>query len=87
LDAPAQLASPMKIRINKATDPGAWYAQHVGKTIDVERIEISRSPSQGIPEDVYWCREGGEGAYNPLNYVRMSDAAEVVPHSWDHTEG
>lgn len=70
-----QKRKTMTIRINKATDPGAWYAAHVGKVLPVERVEINRSPSQGIPEDVYWCREGG--TYNAINYVRKSDATEV----------
>lgn len=65
----------MKIRINKCTDARAWYANRVGQTLAVERVEINRDPSQGIPEDVYWCREGG--TYNCLNYVRASDATEV----------
>lgn len=64
----------MKIRINKCTDPRAWYADRVGQTLDVEWAEINRRPDQGIPEDVYWCREGGD--YNPINYVRKSDAGE-----------
>jgi hypothetical protein len=38
----------------------------------VERHEINRHPSQGISEDVYWCREGG--TYNAINYVLCSDA-------------
>lgn len=65
----------MKIRINKVTDSGAWYAKHVGNVLDVEFFEINRRPDQGIPEDVYWCREGG--VYNPINYVRKSDATEA----------
>lgn len=67
----------MNIRINKATDPFAWYAKHVGTVLPVERVEINRHPFQGIPEDVYWCREGG--TYNPINYVRKSDATELPP--------
>lgn len=65
----------MQIRINKCTDAGAWYADRVGHVLPVERIEINRRPDQGIPEDVYWCREGG--TYNPINYVRKSDATEL----------
>lgn len=65
----------MQILINKVTYPGAWYAKHVGKILPVEFVEINRRPDQGIPEDVYWCREGG--TYNPINYVRKSDATEV----------
>ena len=74
----------MQIRINKASDPGAWYAQHVGKILPVERVEINRHPSQGIPEDVYWCREGG--TYNPINYVRKSDATECPVKTKPWTE-
>ncbi len=62
----------MKIRINKCTDSSAWYADRVGQTLHVERMEINRHPDQGIPENVYWCREGG--IYNAINYVRQSDA-------------
>lgn len=65
----------MIIRIKKCTDPRAWYADRVGQTMVAERFEKNRRPEQGIPEDVYWCREGGY--YNPINYVRASDA-EVV---------
>lgn len=66
---------PLSIRINKVTDPGAWYADRIGQVLPVEYYEINRRPDQGIPEDVYWCREGG--TYNALNYVRMSDATRV----------
>jgi hypothetical protein len=65
----------MNIRILRCTDPGAWYADKIGQTLPVERIEYNRHPGQGIPEDVYWCREGG--VYNAINYVRMSDAVIV----------
>lgn len=65
----------MRIRITKVTDSTAWYAPHVGKVLDVERFELNRHSSQGIPEDVYWCREGG--TFNAINYVRASDATEV----------
>jgi hypothetical protein len=73
----------MHIRINKVTDPHAWYAEHVGKVLPVERVEINRRPDQGIPEDVYWCREGG--TYNAINYVRKSDATELVENE-EHKE-
>lgn len=66
----------LHIRIDKCTDPLAWYAGRVGQTLAVERHEINRHPSQGIPEDVYWCREGG--VYNCINYVRASDAT-IIP--------
>jgi len=65
----------MKIRIDKCTSPSAWYANRVGEVLPVVRFEANRHPAQGIPEDVYWCREGG--TYNALNYVRRSDATEV----------
>ena len=65
----------MNIRINKATNPGAWYANRVGKVLPVESVEINRRPEQGIPEDVYWVRTGD--SYNTINYVRKSDAIEV----------
>lgn len=70
----------MNIRILKCTDRSAWYRDRVGQTLPVERHEINRHPSQGIPEDVFWCREGG--TYNPINYVRASDA-EVVANKKD----
>jgi hypothetical protein len=70
-----KLLKPLRIRINKATERGAWYARHIGQVLPVEIVEINRRPDQGIPEDVYWCREGG--VYNPINYVRKSDATEV----------
>lgn len=72
---PQQPAATLRIRIIKATDPSAWYASHVGKVMAVVSCETNVYPSQGIPEDVYWCREGGR--FNPLNWVRVSDA-EVV---------
>lgn len=65
----------MKIRINKCPN-GGWYAKRIGEVLDVERVEVLRHPSQGIPEDVYWCREGG--IYNCINYVRASDATIVA---------
>ncbi len=65
----------MIIRINKCTDPHAWYAGRVGEAMSVEWEEINRRPDQGIPEDVYWCREGG--VYNCINYVRKSDATQI----------
>jgi hypothetical protein len=55
--------------------------------LPVERYEVNRHPSQGIPEDVYWCREGG--TYNCLNYVRASDAtivADTTPDKITHLE-
>ncbi len=69
----------MTIRIDKCTDHGAWYSGLVGKSIAVERAERNRHEGQGIPEDVYWCREGGK--YNALNYVRASDATIVMDAS------
>ncbi len=63
------------IRITQVTDPFAWYSDRVGQILAVEWFEPNRDPSQGIPEDVYWCREGGQ--YDCLNYVRKSDATEV----------
>ena len=66
----------MKILINKSTSSTAWYASRIGETLPVERVEINRHPSQGIPDDVYWCREGGR--YNCINYVRASDATVVL---------
>lgn len=65
----------MTIRIDKCTDPFAWYAGLVGQQFTVEWVEPNKHPSQGIPEDVYWCREGG--LYNLVNYVRQSDATEI----------
>jgi len=66
----------MIIRVNKCTDPYAWYAERIGQTLLVERVEVNGHPDQGIPEDVYWCREGG--VYNPINYVRASDATVLI---------
>lgn len=63
------------IRIDRCTDSGSWYSQLVGKIIPFERLEICVHQGQGIPEDVYWCREGG--TYNPINWVRRSDATEL----------
>lgn len=65
----------MTILITKCADALAWYADRVGKTMPVERIEINRRHDQGLPEDVYWCREGG--VYNCINYVRASDATLI----------
>jgi hypothetical protein len=62
----------MKIKIDKSSCPSAWYAERIGQTLEVIHHEINRHPSQGIPEDVYWCRTGD--AYNTLNYIRASDA-------------
>lgn len=66
---------PLHIRIDKCADPRAWYRDRVGQTLPVEWCETLRSGDQGIPEDVYWCREGG--TYNCINWVRRSDATEV----------
>jgi len=65
----------MTIRINKSTDSGSWYANRIGEIHRVEWFERNRSPAQGIPEDVYWCREGGR--YNPVNWIRASDVMVV----------
>lgn len=67
----------MTIRIDKCSFASAWYANRVGELFEVERTEKNRSPLQGIPGDVYWCREGGR--YNPINYVLQSDATVVKP--------
>lgn len=61
----------MTIKINQCPH-GEWYRDRIGQVFTVSRHEISRHSSQGIPEDVYWVREGG--TYNALNYVRASDA-------------
>jgi hypothetical protein len=64
------------ILIEKCTSPTAWYRDKVGQTLVAYRYEKNEHPSQGIPEDVWWCREGG--MYNCLNYVRASDA-KLIP--------
>lgn len=66
----------MLVKINQCPN-GEWYRDRVGQVLQVVRFEASRDPSQGIPEDVYWCREGG--TYNCLNYVRASDTSVVEP--------
>ena len=66
----------MSIRILKCSYLSAWYKDRIGHTMPVEWFEVNRHPYQGIPEDVYWCREGG--IFNAINYVLSSDA-EVVP--------
>lgn len=66
----------MTILITQCSNPFAWYADRVGQKFYVEMVEINKHPSQGIPEDVYWCREGG--VYNPINYVLKSDATQVI---------
>lgn len=68
----------MRIKITKCTDSLAWYAHRVGQTLPVEWAEKNDHPSQGIPEDVFWCREGGP--YNCINYIRASDA-EVLANT------
>lgn len=65
----------MLIQIIQCSSPGAWYADRIGQTLVAEWLETNRHPHQGIPEDVYWCREGG--TYNTPNYVRVSDAVVV----------
>jgi hypothetical protein len=52
--------------------------------MNVERHEVNRRPDQGLPEDVFWCREGG--TYNCINYVRVSDA-EVLSNQADMPSG
>lgn len=69
--------SMLLIKIISCTDPSAWYSSLVGKTVVAERFEPKRDPSQGIPEDVYWVREGG--TYNPINWVRASDVSALEP--------
>ena len=66
----------MTIRIDKCSTRTAWYRDRVGQTLPVERFERNLRPDQGIPEDVYWCREGG--IYNCINYVRASDATVLA---------
>lgn len=68
----------MKIRINQCPN-GEWYRDRIGQILSVYRWELCRHPGQGIPENVYWCREGG--AYNCMNYVRVSDATVVTETS------
>ena len=60
------------ILINRATDPLAWYAERIGEIMVVEREENFRELRN---EGVYLCREGG--IYNPINFVRCSDATVV----------
>ncbi len=66
----------MFIHIKRCSNPSAWYNNRVGEALLVYKHEINRHPSQGIPEDVYWCREGG--TYNALNYVLASDATALM---------
>lgn len=66
----------MQILILKSTSPSSWYANRIGEVLPVVRFEKNNHPAQGIPEDVFWCREGGE--YNALNYVRKSDATLIT---------
>lgn len=64
------------IRIDKCSNDG-WYRDRIGQVMHVEWSEVNRSPDQGLPGDVYWCREGGD--FNPINYVLQSDATVVLP--------
>lgn len=64
------------IKIEKCTSPEAWYRDRIGQTLRTEGYEVRRHAAQGIPEDVWWCREGG--TYNAINYVRASDAKVVA---------
>jgi hypothetical protein len=64
----------MKIKILRCSG-NYWYADKVGQVKDLTRRENLWSKYQGIPGDVYWCREGG--IYNASNWVLCSDA-EVV---------
>lgn len=65
----------MIITINQCPH-SEWYCDRIGHSFPVSRHEINRHPSQGIPENVYWVREGG--TYNALNYVRESDATVLA---------
>lgn len=65
----------MKIRVLKCSDSRYWYSDLIGQLLEVYRVEKNIRPDQGIPGDVYWCREGG--TYNPINFVLKSDAEEI----------
>lgn len=69
------MSGPLYVRIDKCSRGGSWYEKRVGQVLPVERVEINRHPDQGLPGDVYWCREGG--TYNAINYVLQSDATVV----------
>lgn len=66
--------SVLNIRIDKCSN-GGWYRDRIGQILPVEWAEHLHNESQGIPGDVYWCREGG--TYNCINYVLQSDATVV----------
>lgn len=67
--------SALNIRIDKCSN-GGWYRYRIGQILPVERVEHLNNESQGIPADVYWCREGG--IYNCINWVLQSDATAVT---------
>ncbi len=69
------MPTPRHIRIERCSDSRLWYATKVGQTLPYEWFELNRSSSQGLPGDVYWCREGG--TYNAINWILASDAVEV----------
>ncbi len=60
--APRLDGGPRKVRVDRCTNSGAWYADKVGQIVPIEFID-----SEG-----YWGREGG--TYNCINVIRKSDA-------------
>lgn len=64
----------MRIKITQCPNR-EWYRTLVGQVLKVEMVEFVHSKDQGLPEHVYWCKEGPKA--HVINWVRFSDA-EVV---------
>ncbi len=57
---------PRRVRIDRCSRNGSWYADRIGQTVLCEFID----------NDGYWAREGG--VYNCINVIRKEDA-ELLP--------
>lgn len=63
LPRPPRLDSgPRKVRIERCTNNGAWYAARIGQVVPIESID----------DEGYWGREGG--TFNCINVIRKCDA-------------
>ncbi len=58
---PGRTNGPIRIRVKRCTNPGAWYEERIGEEVVAEFMD-----SEG-----YWAREGG--IYNCINVLRKED--------------
>ena len=63
--APRLNRGPDRVRINRCSVSGAWYADRVGQIVAIEFTD----------DHGYWAREGG--TFNAINWIAIKDATAL----------